>query len=490
MSGVPAGVEPAALPGGVERSLRSAAVFSLVLAVQRALSLALLPLYTRAIGPGEYGALGVLLSVAALAAIVFGAGLEVAIVRSYFVLASDPPRQRRYIDSVWRFLTVWPVAAALVASAAAWPFVGSGDVGGVDVLLTLVGAALGVSASTFPLILLRARQDLRRYVAAAATPTIATPLLTVLLVVVADLGLRGFVLAIALANALSLVAAAAIVPWRPDPGGFDRLLVRGALAFSLPLLPHTLSHWGLQLADRAVLAGLVSAASLGVYVLASTLAAPLLMVLMSLNQGFMPTYARAGTGQGDGDLRGVVVAQIVAVAGLTLAAALLGAPLAEVLAPASYSGAGELVPWLVLGYGFLGLYFVPMNGATLAAGRSRLVWVATASAAAFNVALLYLLVPSHGVEAAAIASAAAYGLLLAGTAVWAHAGPNPVRYDWRRIAPALAAAAAVYALATATSPADPAVALAVHAAWLPAYAIAVVVLGVIPAGRLGGLLRR
>jgi O-antigen/teichoic acid export membrane protein len=308
---------------------------------------------------------------------------------------------------------------------------------------------------------------------------------------VADQGLRGFLLAIVLANALSLVAAAVIVPWRPEPGGFDRAVVRGALAFSLPLLPHTLSHWALQLADRTVLAGLVSAASLGVFVLASNLAAPLLMVLMSLNQGFMPTYARAGAGGEDAEgLPTIVVVQIMAVAGLTLAAALLGAPLAGVLAPDSYAGAGELVPWIVLGYGFLGLYFVPMNGATLAAGRSRLVWVATASAAAFNIALLYLLVPRHGVEAAAVASAAAYGVLLAGTAVWAHAGPNPVRYDWRRIVPALAAAAAIYALATATSPADPDTALAVHAAWLPLYPIAMVVLGVIPVARVRRLLRR
>ena len=489
--GIPTEAEPPPVVGGVARSLRSAAVYTAVLAVQRAIALIMLPLFTRALDPGEYGTLGVLISVATLAGIVFAAGLEVAIVRFYFTLAGDPARQRRFVDSVWRFLTVWPLAAALVASAAAWPFVGSGEVSRLDVVLTLVGAALGVSASTFPLILLRARQDLRRYIAAAATPTIATPLLTVLFVVVMDLGLSGFVLGIAVANALSLAAAAVIVPWRPEPGGFDRALVRGAVAFSVPLLPHTLSHWGLQFADRAVLAGLVSTASLGRFVLAANLSAPLLMVLIALNQGFMPAYARAATGEvGSAELRRHAVAQIVVVAGLTLAAALLGAPLAELLAPDSYAGAGALVPWIVLGYGFLGLYFVPMNGATLAAGRSRFVWVATATAAAFNVGLLYLLVPSHGVEAAAIASAAAYGVLLTGTFVWAHARPSPVRYEWRRILPALAVAALVYALATATSPQQPELALAVHAAWLGAYPLAIVGVGVIPAGRLAGVWRR
>src|SRR4051794_13467825 len=85
--------------GGFGHSLRSAMVYSAALAVQRAIGFVLLPLYTRALAPAEYGALGVLLSIATLAVFVFSVGLDTAIFRNYFRLAADPDRQQRYVDS-------------------------------------------------------------------------------------------------------------------------------------------------------------------------------------------------------------------------------------------------------------------------------------------------------------------------------------------------------------------------------------------------------
>ena len=184
--------------------LQSTTVYSLGYAVQRAIALLMLPVYTRAISPAEYGALGVLLSIASVAAIVFAAGLDIAIFRHYFELGSDPARQRRYVDSVWRFLTIYPLSAAVLLSGLAWPFVsGNRLVTGVDVMLTLVGTAFSVAAVALPLSVLRAEQHLRKYLAATATTTVLTPLLGILFVVVLDQGLRGFLLATLLANAAS-----------------------------------------------------------------------------------------------------------------------------------------------------------------------------------------------------------------------------------------------------------------------------------------------
>ena len=38
-----------------------------------------------------------------------------------------------------------------------------------------------------------------------------------------------------------------------------------------------------------------------------------------------------------------------------------------------------IIAWIVLGYGFLGLYYIPMNGTSLGARRTRFVAVATLS---------------------------------------------------------------------------------------------------------------
>ena len=150
----------------------------------------------------------------------------------------------------------------------------------------------------------------------------------------------------------------------------------------------------------------------------------------------------------------------------------------EILTAPDYHDAAPLVPWLALGYGLLGVYFVPMNGATLGAGRSVFAWVATALSAATNIALLFLLVPRFGLEGAAVCSVLGYLTLSCSSSVWAHRKPNPVTYDWRRIGLAVTAAGLAYVGAARTAPDSPGAALAVQCAWILGFCLVVGIPGV------------
>jgi O-antigen/teichoic acid export membrane protein len=445
---------PSQAPAAAQpRALKSATVFALASALQRGLQFVLLPLYTRALTPATYGVLSVVLATSAAFAILFAFGLDLSIFRSYFALADDPNRQARFVSSIWRFLVIVPFSLALVSGLSVWLVFGHiANVSGLDVLLGLISAALLVASSTVPLAILRAGQRLRDYLVLATVASFGTATLTTLLVVVAREGITGWLIAACVANACTLTAAARILPFQPHLG-FDRPAVRRAVLFGIPLLPHFLSQWSLQLADRAICAGLVSAAALGVYSLAANLAVPVMVLVQSLNNGFMPSYAIAGRDTSThGALSEMVTLQIAVVAIICLGGALLGPPFVSVASPASYAGAGELVPWLMLGYGFMGLYCVPMNGATLGAGRSRFAWTATATSAATNIVLLYVFVPHYGIRAAAIASAVGYLVLLITIALYAAGRGNPVRYSWSRILPALGLAALIYCIAAVAVP--------------------------------------
>ncbi len=459
--------EAASAIGDHGGALRAAGVYAAGSALQKAIGFLLLPLYTRALSPAEYGALSVVLAASAVAAIVFSLGLDFAIFRTYFALATEPARQRQMVHSVWRFLLVVPLIAALVLGVVTWPLIGnSGRVTGLDILLALVAVALSVAGSSLPLSLLRAQQRLRAFMVLTGVAAFSTAMLTALFVVALDAGIRGWIVATLLANCVILIAAFAVVPWQRS-ATYDGPLVSHCVRFSLPLVPHFVSHWALQLADRAVLAGLVSSASLGVYALGAQLALPVLIAVQSLNYGLMPTYAEAGTQDGHAEsLAETVVLQVALVCLLCAGGALLAPPLVSVMAPASYGYASSLVGWIVLGYGFLGLYYIPMNGVTLGAGHSRLVWVATATSAALNVLLLFVLVPSGGVRAAAIASAGGYLVLLVLIFAYSKRPGNPVRYQWRRIGRIIGIAAGVYAAATLTAPATGPSGFLVRCAWL------------------------
>lgn len=441
-------------PPRVSAALGSAAVYALGAALPRAIGLLTLPIYTRVVRPEQYGTFALLVAISSAVAIVSALGLDVAIFRLFFQLGSDRERQEQFVNSVWSVLLVVPVAATTLVGLAIWPLLGHARFGGLDLLLALVGAGLSVAATTVPMAVLRAKQRLRAFLTVSTVATLASTGLSLIFVAGFRWGVRGWLLGIIIANALTLVTSLAVVPYCV-PRPLDWPLVRRSLGFGAPLVPHSVAHWALQAADRTVIAGMVSQAALGVYSLASNLGLPVLMLVQSINYGFMPTYARAGAGDIDSrDLEEVVVLQATIVAMICAACALLAPPFVELVAPSSYGHAGPLIPWIALGYAFLGLYFIPMNGISLGGGRTKFAAVTSLSAAATNIGLLYLLVPRGGIHAAAIAAALAYGVLLVAVLIYAWRPENPVRYRWLALGTMFTVVGAVYVLARLTAPDD------------------------------------
>jgi O-antigen/teichoic acid export membrane protein len=204
--------------------------------------------------------------------------------------------------------------------------------------------------------------------------------------------------------------------------------------------------------DRAMLAMLVVPSALGVYTLASNLALPALILVLSLNQGFMPSYARAQAGpQAVKELRDSITAQVLLVFFIGCAVALI-APIAVYIMAPSYSGAATLIPWLALGYLFLGIYYVPMNVISLIIGRTTFVWIITVFAAAVNLGLIYILVPKAGLLAAATASAVGYLLLFVLITLYAIKLGVRLSIDLRRVFGGAALFSAAYAIGACLTP--------------------------------------
>lgn len=438
---------------GSGRSLVSAGAYALAAAAQRALAFLLLPLYTAVLTPAEYGRLSLLLSIFAAASVTLAAGFEFAVTRGFIRLEHDRAAQRRFVVSAWTFLMVAAPVAAAVVSLPLLAFAENEAVFQPDeVLLVLMAAAMFVAATIVPLAVLRAEQRLRDYLILSAVAGIASASLTVTFVVICRWGVTGWLGAMLLANALVLIVAMRQLPWgRPSP--FDRAGVRAALALGVPLIPHALSLWSLQLADRLVLSTIVSAASLGVYSLGANLALPCMIIVQSLNQGFMPTYARTWKDEAARrELTNVITMQVGIVLMAGAATALLGPPLAGIVAPPSYAGAAELIPWLALGYTFLGLYFIPMNGVTLIVGRTNLVWIMTATSAALGLCLIAVLVPRFGLETAAISVATAYGMLFVSFSLYARSLHMGIPVDRARVLRLIAVLSAGYTVIALVTP--------------------------------------
>jgi len=421
--------------GSEERSLRAAVVFTAATSLQRAIMFLLLPIFTHVLDPAAYGQLSIALAIYSVAVILFAVGLDVPILRTYVALADEPRRQQHFVRSIWTLLLVAPLAIAVVLIIPSYALLDDqAFVTPLQMVLTLFGAALYVAATTVPLAVLRAERRLRAYILVNVTAAVSTSALTVAIVAGADGGVSGWLVAVAVANLLTLLVALRVLAFRPPSGGLDREAVFESLGFSIPLLPHTLAQWALQLADRLALSAIVAVSAVGIYGLASNLAIPLMVIVLSLNHALQPRFAAAGKDAAlIASMPDLIRVQVALVAVLTLAFALLAGPAINLIVADSYAGALDLTPWIVLGYGFLGLYCVPMNLAALTVGTTKRIWLIAPTAAAVNLGLIFLFVPDDGLIAAAIASAAGYAVLLLGAYAYAEFNGNPAPYPWGTI---------------------------------------------------------
>jgi O-antigen/teichoic acid export membrane protein len=439
---------------GIQRSLVSGSTYALASAGQRVLAFVLLPLYTTVLSSSEYGRLGLLLTLQTGAAVVFTLGMDNGLIRQFFQLEGNPAAQHRLVITAWNFLALTALGLSAVVGLFLFAFVPSTPAfHPAEGALAVLGAAIFVGATIVPLTMLRIEQRLKDYMVLTAVTGLSSSALAVLFVVVLRLGVAGWIGASLLANALTLVAALFIIPWgRVDP--YDRRGLYAALKLGIPLVPHAAAGWSLQLADRIILASLVVTSSLGVYTLAANLSLPVFVLLQGLNLGFLPSYASTRNEAGAvRELRNTVSLQVALTLLIGCLVAMLGPPFVSVLSPA-YAGAASSVPWIVLGYVFLGIYLIPMNFISMVVGRTTFVWPLTLLAAAANIGTIYLLVPYYGILGAAKASAIGYFVLLVLVSAYAWIIKVNVSIDWRKIVPMAVDAAATYAVGVAFFPAE------------------------------------
>jgi O-antigen/teichoic acid export membrane protein len=418
--------------------------------MQRAIGLLLLPLYARILTTAEYGQIGLMITIMAAAGTVMGLGLETAVFRSYVLLEGRAGDLQRFVNTVGLFAIAAPLVVAVAADFAFSSIVVEAfGVPRLAVATGFVGIALMTSTSVLPLAVIRAQERLRDYLRLTFVQAVLTVGLTVIFVAMLGWAVIGWMLAIAVSAAATLVGGVRVLRhrWTLE---VDVRHLRAALLFGIPLVPHALAHWGLSLSDRLVLGYFVSPDDIGVYYAAYQFALPVSVLAISASQAMQPLFARASVDKGaHEDLGRAATLQALVALAAGMLIAVMGPPLVVALLPEAYTAAADLVPWMAIGYTMFALYFIPMNAITVLSGRTTWIWVVTVVAATMNIVLNLARVPELGVEAAAMNTAVGYAILLAGVSMYAYRVlDRPIRIDWAHLGLAAALAAASVVVAT------------------------------------------
>ena len=371
-------------------------------------SLFLIPLYTRRLTLEEYGHYALLLTLINLLSTFLSAGLVAAIPSEYFS-RKDRAEGKRRASEVARWTVVLTLGAGALLLAGVECFAPGSSEPLLDrdsLRLAIVGGA-GTAISTVPWTLLRSEQ---RPYAAAAFQLLQFITMTgagLILVAVLDRGYAGAVEAAALAPVLSGLASLIYVVRLPK-SGLRFALLRRALRFALPFLPHTAAQWLLGAADLWILGKAGFEQELGGYSLAAQMVVPVNMVIAAWNLHIGPEMGERFRAGGVREMRTHlprVRLSYVGAAVIPASALLLVLPLVAWVVGPEFETAVGFVPFLLLAVLPDTLYFADFH-IVYFSGRSWWIGGATMTAAVVNVCLGLLLIPSLAANGAIVARVA------------------------------------------------------------------------------------
>lgn len=437
------------------------------------LNLLLVPLFAHHLGAAGYGALALLALFSTLAKIVFRLGLDAGFFRVHYDQPDEASR-RRLAGTVALFGAAVGAALLVLTVLLARPLSSLlfGDEPAPARWVVLAAADVAVGTLAFvPLALLRIRERPALFSAFSIGRHLVNLLLKVVLLR-AGWGVEGVLWSDVAATTAFVLALLPTLRGHLSLA-FAAPLLKDALGFGLPKVPHGLFVQIQNLADRKILDLFLSRADVGLYQMGYTLGTAVKFPLSAFEPAWGPfLYAEIKKPDAPRTIARLATVAFAVFALCATAVATLGGEALTILTPYSpeFRAAAPVIPVVACAYLFHGIFLLTSVGIGISK-RARYYPMVTAVVAAVNVGANFALIPRFGMMGAAWATLASYAVM-AGMGAVLSQRLYAIPFERSRLLAFAAGGCAVYALGRLAPAALPA-ALAWKAVLLAALAGAV-----------------
>jgi O-antigen/teichoic acid export membrane protein len=415
-------------------------------------SFLLIPLYLHALVQSAYGVLELVDVTIALLAQLLGFSVGNAMVRFYFDTEDEAERKRLVATTQLffaGFLGLVTSALALLSRYLAPVVFGEGDFRPAFHLAMAILFLSGVGE--IPISLMKAERKSVFFITIAVVKLLFEVGIKVYLIVSLRLGWYGALLGSTIVWSLVDIL---LVGWLIKQTGLHFVwpVVRRLALFCAPLLISGVAGFALHSADRFMLRwclpgdGEVMRAEIGIYGLAYRLGYVINFLILDpfLLIWFPFIFAVRGDAEQKRTIARITTYVVAAMTMGSLALALISSDLVAVMGPPSYQSAARLVPVVLAGYLFWGLYEL-FHTPFFITKKTRSLPLIVSAAALTNIGLNLIWIPRHGALGAAWATVIAFVVLA--TLAFAFAQRLfVVHYEWGRLAYLLALGLGLFAL--------------------------------------------
>jgi len=416
-------------------------IYMLGIGISRGLPVLLLPIYLHYLTPTGLGYLAIAEVITSLSKVLLSQGLDASVFH-YYLFFDDDTGRRQFIGSLWLYGIV---SGTILAGAAIW--IGDRLHRWVQWSVPFhpyfsVALITGLVRSLFELYvlqILRAKGNATGYALISMVSLISTVVAQLVFLIDLNMGSAGIVLGGLVG---SLVASLVSIPYLISQiaPGFSIRHVRRGLSYSIPLVPHMLGHWLMNLSDRFVLERYVPMSAIGIYSVGDRFRQGYAIITWGLNSTVMPTFAEARRNEERRKQLPRIITYYALIITWAAVSLISASPIIlQAIAPESFEAVTSITPWLIMGGLAYGFYSIPMNILSQTIGKTRAVPIVTLLSGFINIMLNFLTIPHYGIMAAAFNAFLSYSILFFAMHLLARRYCD-LQYETRRLGRILASA--------------------------------------------------
>ena len=432
------------------------AIYGVSTIVGRFLSFLLVPFYTNVLHPGENGVVAYVYSLLAFLNVVWGYGMESA----YFKYSSTgeigSPRQNfstPFISLCATSLVFSGLMAALFSPVARLMDIPPAH----ESVIPYAAAILFLdTCAIVPFASLRMGHRPVLFASLKVLNIVVNVACNIVFLLVYRLGVEGIFLSGVIASGVTLLTLVPTIV-RQFTGDFSVPLYRALLRFGLPYVPAGLASIVIQVIDRPIMLILTNLAVVGVYQVNYRLGIFMMLVVSMYDFAWRPFFlSHAAEPKAKELFARALTYSLAAMTVVFLGVSFFIGDIVRIrvlgryVIHPDYWGGLSIVPVVLLGYMFLGLYNNLVAGVYIEKKTQRLPAI-TLVGAGVNIGANFLLIPSMGMMGGAVATLLAYAAMAAVLYVDVRAY-YPVAYEWGRIARLAVAGALAYLLFVVVDP--------------------------------------
>ncbi len=220
----------------------------------------MLPLYTTTLTPGEYGTVDLIITYGALFAPLIMLNVQQGIFRQLIDARADSETQRRVITNALEIVVWTSLIAGLI-------FLGVSYFVAIPLIATIVFYFFSLIVGDLVIQIARGLGKTKEFAIAGIAQGLLTVALSLVFMLPLQMGMNGMLLGMAIGMLVPAIVLALYIGAHRSIkiSARDIATKKELLAFSLPLMPNTISWWVFNASDRTIISVVLGVAANGIY---------------------------------------------------------------------------------------------------------------------------------------------------------------------------------------------------------------------------------